>query len=311
MERRIEILKDVLGYYSRTNDEYLFKCPKCDHHKRKFSVNLEKNVFKCWICDYSGRSIRRVVRRFGSFKDRQAWDETEDRVDINEFYDLFSENKEEETEQFVDLPNEFVSLANGTDNHASRIPLKYLYDRGITKKDILQWKIGYCPTGKFGGRVVVPSFSLCGRANYFVARSYKRGGYKYMNPQASRDIVFNHLYLDFDEDLTIVEGVFDAIIAGPNAVPVLGSTLNEESPLFQEIVRNDTPVYIAFDRDAKKKENRLIEKFLEYGIEIYKIDTTAYEDVGAMPKANFLRLKKKATLINSDNYLLYRTLSSL
>ena len=311
MERRIEILRDVLGYCSRTNDEYLFKCPKCDHHKRKFSVNLEKNVFKCWICDYSGRSIRRVVRRFGNFKHRQAWDETDGRVDINEFYDLFSENKEEETEQFVDLPNEFVSLANGTDNHASRIPLKYLYDRGITKKDILQWKIGYCPTGKFGGRVVVPSFSLCGRANYFVARSYKRGGYKYMNPQASRDIVFNHLYLDFDEDLTIVEGVFDAIIAGPNAVPVLGSTLNEESPLFQEIVRNDTPVYIAFDRDAKKKENRLIEKFLEYGIEIYKIDTTAYEDVGAMPKANFLRLKKKATLINSDNYLLYRTLSSL
>ena len=311
MERRVEILKDVLGYYSRTNDEYLFKCPKCDHHKRKFSVNLEKNVFKCWVCDYSGRSIRRVVRRFGSFKDRQSWDETEDRVDINQFYDLFSENKEEETEQFVDLPKEFVSLANGTDDHASRIPLKYLYDRGITKKDILQWKIGYCPTGKFGGRVVVPSFYLCGRANYFVARSYKRGGYKYMNPQASRDIVFNHLYLDFDEDLTIVEGVFDAIIAGPNAVPVLGSTLNEESPLFQEIVRNDTPVYIAFDRDAKKKENRLIEKFLEYGIEIYKIDTTAYDDVGAMPKANFLRLKKKATLINSDNYLLYRTLSSL
>ena len=311
MERRVEILKSVLGYYSRTNDEYLFKCPKCDHHKRKFSVNLEKNVFKCWVCDYSGRSVRRVVRRFGSFKDRQAWDETEDRVDINQFYDLFSQKEEEVVEQFVDLPKEFISLARMNDDYASRIPLRYLYDRGITKKDILQWKIGYCPTGKFGGRIVVPSFSLSGRANYFVARSYKRGGYKYMNPQASRDIVFNHLYLDFDEDLTIVEGVFDAIIAGPNAVPILGSTLNEESPLFQEIVRNDTPVYIALDRDAKKKENRLIEKFLEYGIEIYKIDTTAYDDVGAMPKANFLRLKKKATLINPDNYLLYRTLSSL
>ena len=52
-----------------------------------------------------------------------------------------------------------------------------------------------------------------------------------MNPEASRDIVFNQLYLDFDEDLTIVEGVFDAIIAGPNAVPILGSTLNEDSAL--------------------------------------------------------------------------------
>jgi DNA primase len=233
------------------------------------------------------------------------------RVDINQFYDLFSEEKEEEAEQFVDLPKEFISLANGNNSHASRIPLRYLQGRGITQRDILQWKIGYCPTGKFGGRIIVPSFSMSGRANYFIARSYKKGGYRYMNPEASRDIVFNQLYLDFDEDLTIVEGVFDAIIAGPNAVPILGSTLNEDSALFQEIVTNDTPVYIALDRDAKKKENRLIEKFLEYGIEIYKIDTTAYDDVGAMPKANFLHLKKKATLINSDNYLLYRTLSSL
>ena len=124
-------------------------------------------------------------------------------------------------------------------------------------------------------------------------------------------MVFNELYLEWDTDLVITEGIFDAIIAGPNAVPILGSTLNEDSALFQEIVTNDTPVYIALDRDAKKKEDRLIEKFLEYGIEIYKINTTAYDDVGAMPKANFLHLKKKATLINSDNYLLYRTLSSL
>jgi len=311
LEKKLVILKDVLGHYGRSNDEYLFKCPHCNHHKRKFSINLDKNVFKCWVCDYHGRSIRRVVRRFGNFKNRQAWDETEDRVDINQFYDLFSDETEEEVEQFVDLPKEFISLANGNNSHASRIPLRYLQGRGITQRDILQWKIGYCPTGKFGGRIIVPSFSMSGRANYFIARSYKKGGYRYMNPEASRDIVFNHLYLDFDEDLTIVEGVFDAIIAGPNAVPILGSTLNEDSALFQEIVTNDTPVYIALDRDAKKKEDRLIEKFLEYGIEIYKIDTTAYDDVGAMPKANFLHLKKKATLINSDNYLLYRTLSSL
>jgi len=310
LERRVEILKDILGSYSKSNDECLFKCPKCDHHKRKFSVNLEKNVFKCWVCDYSGRSVRRVVRRYGNFKNRQAWDETEDRVDINQFYDLFAE-KEEEPEQFLELPKEFISLANNNNNYASRIPLKYLHSRGITRKDILQWKIGYCPTGKYGGRIVVPSFSLCGRANYFIARSYKRGGYRYMNPQASRDIVFNHLYIDFDEDLTIVEGVFDAIIAGPNAVPILGSTLNEDSALFKEVVRNDTSIYIALDRDAKKKENRLIEKFLEYGIEIFKIDTTSHDDVGEMSKADFLNLKKKATLINSDNYLMYRTLSSL
>ena len=105
MERRVEILKDVLGHYGRSNDEYLFKCPQCNHHKRKFSINLDKNVFKCWVCDYHGRNIRRVVRRFGNFKNRQAWDETEDRVDINQFYDLFSEKEEE-----VEMENETFEL---------------------------------------------------------------------------------------------------------------------------------------------------------------------------------------------------------
>ena len=61
--------------------------------------------------------------------------------------------------------------------------------------------------------------------NYFVTRTYDNDWRKYLNPKASRDIVFNHLYLDFDEPLTIVEGVFDAIKAGENSVPLLGSTI--------------------------------------------------------------------------------------
>ena len=44
-----------------------------------------------------------------------------------------------------------------------------------------------------------------------------------------------NLYLDWDKDITIVEGVFDAIVAG-NAIPLLGSTLRENSYIFQKIV---------------------------------------------------------------------------
>ena len=73
MERRIEILKDVLGHYGRSNDEYLFKCPQCNHHKRKFSINLDKNVFKCWVCDWSGRDIYRIVRRYADYESKYYW----------------------------------------------------------------------------------------------------------------------------------------------------------------------------------------------------------------------------------------------
>ena len=209
-----------------------------------------------------------------------------------------------EEEQIVDLPKEFISLANKNLPATSLYPLNYLQSRGVDKNDILRWKLGYCSEGQYAGRVVIPSFGLSGHPNYFVARTYSRDWKKYCNPTASRDIIFNHLYLDFDEDMILVEGVFDAIVAGPNSVPLLGSTLREESALFQEIVKNDTPVYIALDPDAEKKAMQIIQKLLKYDIEIYKIEVGPYDDVGEMPKEEFARRKQSAAFINSSNYLL-------
>ena len=128
---------------------------------------------------------------------------------------------------------------------------------------------------------------------------------KYKNPAASKDIIFNHLYLDFDEDMVIVEGAFDAIISGPNSVPLLGSTIREESRLFQEIVKKDTAVYIALDSDAQKKEDRIIKLLLKYGIEVYKVDTSGYEDVGVMPKELFNKRKNEASLIEDNFYSIF------
>ena len=72
--------------------------------------------------------------------------------------------------------------------------------------------------------IVIPSFDDDGDVNYFAARSYNGDSYKYKNPRASKNIVFNELFVNWNADLTIVEGAFDAIVAG-NAVPILGSTL--------------------------------------------------------------------------------------
>ena len=40
-----KILYETLGNYSDKGSELLFKCPECGHHKRKFSINLDKNVY--------------------------------------------------------------------------------------------------------------------------------------------------------------------------------------------------------------------------------------------------------------------------
>ena len=310
MQEKLQILTDVLGRFKKSNDEHLFRCPYCEHPKYKFSVNINKNVYKCWICDTRGRHLRRIIRRFGTFKQRQAWNELTDEVDLTSFDSIFDSTNEPKIEQKVDLPKEFISLANNNLPITARPPSKYLRGRGITKSDILKWKIGYCSSGEYENRIIIPSFNSDGDINYFVSRTYIDHWKRYLNPPVSNNILFNELYVDWNNDLCIVEGAFDAIVAG-NAVPLLGSSLREGSKLFKEIVRRDTPVYLALDPDAKDKEQKIAKIFMQYDVELYKVDISGFDDVGEMTKEQFQNRKQNAAFIEMDNYLLYEALNAI
>ena len=303
--KKLKILQEILGdFYREGSSQILFFCPRCEHHKKKLSINLEKNFFKCWVCDWSGRSIYRVVRRYGINKHKIDWRGFDQRIEINDFAEKLFGAEKTDVQQYIKLPNNFVSLVNKNLPSTANVALNYLESRGLTQADIIKWKIGYCSDGKYGSRIVIPSFGLDGKVNYFVGRAYDNNWRKYLNPIGSKNIIFNELYLDFDEDMVLVEGLFDAIKAGENSVPLLGSTLVESSVLFQEIVKNDTPIYLALDSDANKKTNRLIELFLKYDIETFKIDLAPYKDVGEMSHADFLQKKQTAVFLDSNNYLL-------
>jgi hypothetical protein len=122
--------------------------------------------------------------------------------------------------------------------------------------------------------------------------------------------VFNELFINWNEDLVLVEGVFDALVAG-NSVPILGSTLRSNSDLVRKIVLNDTPIYVALDPDAREKENRIIQTLLRYDVELHKIDVSDYEDIGSMPAEVFQERKNNASFIDRDDYLLLNLLSAV
>jgi hypothetical protein len=215
-----------------------------------------------------------------------------------------SEVEKTEPEKIVvTLPEEFLTLTSKNHSPLSLAPRKYLKGRGIEREDVLWWKIGYCPDGEYAKRVIVPSFDLGGNINYFIARGYSDDWMKYKNPPAERDFIFNELYLDWNKDITIVEGVFDAIKA-TNAIPLLGSTLRENSYIFQKIVENCNQIYIALDDDAKSKEFKISKLFMSYGVDVYRIDTSGFGDIGEMDKETFQARKKTSTFVSLDNYLL-------
>ena len=166
-EQKLNILKDILGPFYRSGEERLFMCPKCNHHKPKMSVNIEKDSFKCWICDFKAPAIYRLIRRYGSYQQRTTWEELTGKFDLsNAPADLakiirdIDKKQEREQEQVIKLPKEFKTLT-GSKHHVSAIKAKnYLKSRGISKEEILKWKIGYCSTGEYEDRIIVPSFNM-------------------------------------------------------------------------------------------------------------------------------------------------------
>lgn len=303
IEKR-KIITDILGYYRKMGDEHLYHCPFCNHHKKKMSVNFNRGVFKCWVCDSRGKNIYRIVRKFGTYEQRQKWLELDGRLDLSEFDKLFAALNDEEITQTVELPEGFISLCNKHLPRKAKHAYDYLYSRGISKKDILRWKMGYCNQGRYSGRIIIPSFNNDGNINYYIARSYVNHKRRYLNPPCDRDIIFNELYIDWDEPITLVEGVFDAIIAGDNAVPLLGSTLREDSKLFQAIVINDAPVYLGLDADADKKTRHMIKSMLKYDIELRLINLDGCEDVGSITKQEFIDRREDSQMIDHDEFFL-------
>jgi len=233
-EEKIEILKNFLRLSHISRDEFLFYCPYCEHHKPKMSVNLGKNAYKCWVCDTKGNNIWRLVRKFGAPSDKRKWGALENRVDVAEsIYEKIFGTPEEGLVENVELPKEFVSLTSKELLVGGKKAKKYLLNRGMTERDIARWKVGYCDSGEYEGRVIFPSFNYAGKLNYFVGRSHSGDWMKYKNPTVSRDVIFNELNIDWKEKVCLVEGIFDAVKAGINSIPLLGSTLNEKSVLFQ------------------------------------------------------------------------------
>ena len=310
IEDKRKIVTQVLGSYYQKGDEHLYHCPFCNHHKKKMSVNFANGYYKCWVCDTRGKNIYRIVRKFGNYQQREKYRQLQGLVDLTDFEQMFKEYNNIEDKQVLELPKEFISLCNKDLPMHSTEPFRYLASRGIGRKQILKWKIGYCKEGRYGGRIIIPSFDMDGDLTYFISRSYVGHTRRYLNPKADRDVVFNELMIDWDEPVILVEGVFDAIKAGQNAIPILGSTLREKSRLFQSIAIHDTPVYLALDKDAEKKTDWIIKSLLRYDIEIFKIPIDE-DDVGDMSHQEFTQRFDSAETIDSDMYFFNKVLQNI
>ena len=55
--------------------------------------------------------------------------------------------------------------------------------------------MGYTTDGKYGGRIILPSYDKEDKLNYWVGRTYNNQKPKYLNPDSDKEeVIFAHSY---------------------------------------------------------------------------------------------------------------------
>jgi DNA primase len=269
-ELLVNLVNSVLGAGKRTaRGNQAYTCPFCHHHKPKLEVNFTENKeginqWACWTCGKKGKTIKSLFKQV--------------KVDANYFQELSklvknvsSEYIGEVKQTILELPKEFKTFLN-TPNNTSKHALSYLKKRNISKQDILKYNIGYCASGPYANRIVVPSYDNNGKLNYFTARSFEKDPYtKYRNPEVSRDIIAFELFINWDLPIILCEGPFDALAIKRNVIPLLGK--NIQPSLMKKLVESKVQkIYITLDNDAVKQALGFCEQLLDIGKEVYLVE---------------------------------------
>lgn len=267
-------LEAVLGKGKQTaRNNYSFICPNgCVSPKHKLEVNIDTGQFQCWVCSgdnggYKGKSIYNLLKQAKAPKSI-----------LNEIKPLqITTHKDtyvpvDKPTESIQLPEEYKSLYNiDKPNLIERHAFVYLKQRGITQEDIIKYNIGYCASGKYKNRIIIPLYDKDGHLIYFEARSFDDNLLHYLKPEFPRDIIPNEYFINWNLPIIICEGAFDMIAIKRNVIPLLGKNIQPE--LMKKIVRSQVKkVYVVLDKDAFKKAMKFCEELMKMDKEVYFVE---------------------------------------
>ena len=309
----LSIVEKILGKGRRTSgNNYSFFSPFISHYKPKLEIDLTvnnngENPWHCWVSNAKGRSI---VSLFKKVKAGKPY--LDDLNKILKTKNLYIKNKTETKEELV-LPKEYIKLYEFPKIKDIQVKMQmkqalgYLKSRGIGRTDILRYGIGYCPNGSYSGRIIVPSYDENFNLNFFVSRSiFEEDVLKYKNPKWSKDVIGFDCFIDWDEPVTLVEGVFDAITARYNAVPLFGKIIQ---PKLREkiLLRKPPKVIVALDNDAYSDAIKISSSLISEGINVSIVQMKS-KDINEMGFKDFSSLKSVTPSTDSYDIIKQRIL---
>ena len=248
-----------------------YPCPRCgekygfsENSKFNLSISLSKMKFQCWKCsseddsDMKG-SLSKLIKLYGNEELYKEYKSLIKSLKESKLYNInLFKNLHIDTESIKDdmeLPEGYQLFTYGKPYSVEA--LKYLNDRNIKWDIINKFHIGYTTYNKdkkiLSNRIIIPSYNAFGDLNYWTGRDYteKNKRQKYFNPKVERkNIIFNEDKIQWNADITLVEGPFDHIVT-PNSIPLLGKHLDAGFDIYWKLLaKAKANINIFLDGDA-------------------------------------------------------------
>lgn len=234
------LLERVASDVQESGGQLSCTCPFCRHHRVSFYVHARKGLWNCKYCGRRGRGKQLVdeLRKLGLLHDALA---------------LATDDEDDELQPAaIKLPDEFERLRFPI-TAGNRRFWRYATRRHLTPELVQTYHIGFCRTGRYAGRLIVP-VTHGGQLVSFVARAIARTEpRKIMTPPGNRQsqYLFN-LERCVGDCVTIVEGVFDCLVLPEQAVASLGKRLTDAQVQLL-VAAGYLRVNIAWDADAQRE----------------------------------------------------------
>jgi len=240
--------------------EILVFCKNCNHHKRKLNITTTTGFYQCWVCGFSGKSFTSLLKKLKA---------------PAEFYQILCKNKTKvnyvvEEKKLLTLPVEFKPLYKSSSDVIYKHALNYCLKRNLSIHEIVRYNIGYCTSGAFANRIIIPSYDAGGNLNFYCGRDFYNSKLKYRLCDGSKDIIGFEMFTDFTKPITIVEGPFDALSVKYNVIPLFGKTMSKKLKI--KLLETRPPyVNVLLDKDALESSLKICDFLISNDIETHLV----------------------------------------
>ncbi len=234
---------------------YNICCPICSSKGYKqdtgfhFGINYKYGYTNCWKC-----RTRHKLTHFLSIVHAE--------YDKDDF--TFEEEALRITKAIIKFPREYINILDMFDpKYPSYVEALAYIEKRIGLDLALKMNIGFCNTGKYANRIIVPMFDVGDNIIYFVGRSiYKHIEPKILNPFGERkSILFNWNIAQNFSEIYLAEGVFGALTMYPYGVAALGKEITDEQIMV--ILRSKVKIInILLDGSAMQEAYSVANKIL-------------------------------------------------